>query len=75
MIRKLACSQITELTVARPSGVFHIAFLLTRHWQAVKMTPAEQSSTMQSRLSEDCTSVSYVTKTLCYTQAFLFSLF
>lgn len=75
-MRKLACSQITEPNmVAHPSSMFYIAFISTRHWQAIKITPAKQSSTMQSRLSEDCISVSYIMKTLCYTQAFLFSLF
>lgn len=59
MIRKLACSQTTELTVAHPSSMFYIAFISIRHWQAVKITPAKQSSTMQSRLLENCTSVRY----------------
>jgi len=46
MIGKLACSQITELTVARPSSMFYIAFISTRHWQAIKITPEKQSRTM-----------------------------
>lgn len=75
MIRNLACSQTTELTVAHPSSMFYIVFISTRHWQAIKITPAKHLSTVQSRLSENCTSVSYMTKTLCSNGALLFSLF
>lgn len=73
MIEKLACSLITELTVAYPCSMFYIAFLSARSYKAIKITPAKVKH-YANRLPEDCHFVMYLTKTLCYTQAFLFSL-